>query len=126
MTAPTTYEIGTTLGGMLALSALSTPILDPSADFIEYPEPVILGNGTIRGVGLPQANWHYGFITETQYDKFRVFCTGASTEIFIATIKNDGSYLRYTAVMIMPETYVIRATRYIDVLIRFTNLVAAE
>jgi len=126
MTAPTTFEIGTTLGGMLALSALTVPVPEPESSFSNYAETVKLGSGLVRGLGYPLAEWHYGFLKETQFDQLLTFCTTASAAVFIATRTNGNSFLRYTANMIVPETYIIRNGRYVDIVFNFNSLIAAE
>lgn len=119
----TDFQIGSTLGGILNLSALSTAVTNPKAEFIEFSETAVLGNGRLFGVGFPQATWYYGFLPEAEYDMLRSFCPGASADVFIATLTNNNSYTIYSAVMSMPLTYQIRAGRYVDVEIKFTQLV---
>ena len=124
MTAPTTFEIGAALGSVATL--LSRGIPDPEANFTDFTETVVLGSGLVRGLGFPLASWHWGFMTNAQWDLLRAFVTGASTSVCVATMKNDGSFLRYNCVLEMPITYVIRATRVVDFTVNLTNLVAAE
>lgn len=124
MPSPTTYEIGTT-SSTTALGSLTTFVPDPESQFDEFSEKVILQNGTVRGLGLPKATWHYGFLTAAQYDQLRTFQTNASASVYISTMINDGTFVKYSAVMVMPTQYTIRANRYIDITIEFTNLVAA-
>lgn len=124
MSAPTTFEIGAALATCATLTSRGIP--EPEANFTDYAETVVLGSGLVRGMGFPLASWHYGYLTNPQWDLLKAFVTGASTSVCIATMKNDGSFLRYNCVMEMPLTYVIRSTRVVDVTINFTNLVAAE
>lgn len=119
----TDFQIGTTLGGIANLSALSTPVTNPKAEFTEYADTVRLGSGKLFGKGFPQATWYYGFLPEDEYDQLRTFCPGASADVFIATLTNSNSYTVYSAIMSMPLTYQIRAGRYVDVEIKFTHLV---
>jgi len=119
----TDFQIGSTLGGILNLSALTTPVTNPKGEFTEFSETVKLGNGELFGVGFPQATWYYGFLPEDEYDQLRTFCAGASASVFIATLTNSNSFTVYSAVMSMPLTYQIRAGRYVDVEIKFTHLV---
>lgn len=126
MPAATTYEIGTTLGGMVALGSLTVSVPEPESNFSNYAETVKLGSGLVRGQGYPLAEWHYGFLKETQFDQLLTFCTTASANIFIATRTNGNSFLRYTANMIVPERYIIRDGRYIDIVFNFNSLIAAE
>lgn len=124
MAAPTTFEIGAALATSATLTSRGIP--EPEANFTDYSTTVRLASGLTRGLGYPLASWHYGYLTNAQWDLLKAFQTGASAAVCISTMKNDGSFLRYNAVMVMPVTYVIRATRVVDVTIEFNNLVPAE
>jgi len=124
MPAPTTYEIGAALGSVATLSSRLIP--DPESNFTEYSETVVLGSGLVRGLGFPSATWHYGFTSHAQWVLLKAFITGISTSVCIATMKNDGTFLRYNCVMELPPTYILRNTRDLDFTINFTFLVAAE
>jgi len=124
MTAPTTYEIGVNLAGAATLTSLSIP--NPESEFIDFAQSVRLASGSLRAMGYPQVVWHYGYLTAAQYDNLRVFCTGASSTVCIATMNNDREFARYNCVMNMPERFGIRATRYIDITILFNLVTAAE
>lgn len=123
MTTASSYKFGatSTTGSFKLLSVLSIP--NPESQFKNYSDSVKLGNGTTRGIGYPTATWHFGYLTAAQWTALTAFCTQASANVFIATMKNDGTYVEYSAVMVMPETYVVRATRYIDVTVELNNLV---
>ena len=125
MAAATTYEIGTTLGGMVTLASLDIPV--PESDFTDFSDSVKLGSGLTRGLGYPLVTWHYGFLYLAQWDALIFdFCPTASASIFIATPNNSQTFLRYTAVMVPPPKYIIRNAKYIDVTVSFNNLIAAE
>lgn len=128
MAAPTNYEIGTTLAGMVTLRALGA--IEPESQHTDYQEIVTLGSGLVRGMGLPSCTWHFGYLYLSQWDALKTICTGLSAAVFIATLNNDKDFKRYTAVMEMPTTYIIQSPDgkkvYMDVTINFTNLVAAE
>jgi len=131
MTAATTYEIGTTLGTMATLASIGA--INPESQFTDYPDSIKLADGTTRARGFPTASWHYGYLTPTQYNALRAFVTLASAEIFIATLNNNREFVRYTGVMVMPDTFVLRNTAgsdnrlgYVDVTIEFNRLVEAE
>lgn len=127
MTAPITFEIGSTLGGMVTLADLNPPVINPLGEFDEVSDTVVLGNGLVRGLGFPRARWVYGFILSNQFDQLASFVSsGVSGNVFIATRLNDDSYLRYSANMILPISPQNRAGRYIDITFEFTNLVPAE
>lgn len=123
MPSPTTYEIGTT-SSTTALASLTTPVPDPESQFEEYSTLVKLQNGMTRGLGLPKATWHYGYLTDDQYAQLRTYQSAASAQVYISTMINSGAFVKYRATMTMPVKYVIRAGRYVDVTIEFSNLVA--
>jgi len=124
MPAATTYEIGAALGSIATLASLNIP--NPESEFYDWADSTRLATGKVRALGYPQATWHYGFLTSAQYDAIRAFCLGASAIVCIATSNNDRDYVRYDCIMNMPETFIIRAGRYIDVTITFNQLAEAE
>lgn len=124
MTAPTTYEIGSTLVGVTDM--VNAGIIDPQAEYNEGTDTVVLGNGQQRRFGLPFATWVFGYLTQAQYDALRAFCTGASAAVFIATINNDNDFKRYAGIIQMPERYTIRDDKYLDVQVVISHLVEQE
>lgn len=120
----TSYKIGTanTEEDFKLLS--DWDVVDPQSDFFEYSVTVKLANGKTRGLGYPRATWHYGYLTTAQYETMRDFCTGSSASVYIATLINDGTFAAYSAIMSVPENYIMRAGRYVDVTFQFTNLVS--
>lgn len=124
MTAPTNYEIGSTL---IEISDMVTAgIIYPQAEYNEGTDTVTLGSGQQRRMGLPFANWTFGYLTQAQYDALRAFCTSASAVTYIATINNDNEFKRYAGIMQMPERYTIRDSKYLDVQVTITHLVEQE
>ena len=118
------YQIGTTLGALATLKSIGIP--DPKSSYKPYADVIVLGNGANRGVGLPVAIWHWGYLTRAQRDLLRAFCTGASATIFIETRTNDtvDVFDQFTATMIWPADEMKDAGRRIDFVIEFRNLVA--
>ena len=117
------YKLGltSTSGGFHLLSVLA---IDPESQFKDYSTIVKLANGKQKGLGYPVATWHYGYLTEEQWTTLKSYCTAVSNDVYIATMNNNGDYVVYSAVMNMPDQYIVRATRYIDITITFTNLIA--
>jgi hypothetical protein len=128
MTAPTTFEIGSALGSIATLTSLGA--IEPESQFIDYSTTVKTGSGKVRGLGLPSATWHYGYLYQAQYDALRAFCPTAGASVCIATLNNDMDYVRYNGFMEFPTQFVVRSPEgrkvYIDVTITFTGLTAAE
>lgn len=124
MAAPTSYEIGATLLTMQTLNALG--VVAPKSDFSDYTDTIVLASGLTRGIGYPSAEWAYGFLTSSQYDVYKSFCSGVGASVYIAMPDNSRVYKRYSANMTLPTRYTIRSGDYIDVVIRFTHLIEAE
>jgi hypothetical protein len=125
MTAPTDYELGTTLVGVATLASLSIP--NPESEFVDYSSTVKLASGITRGLGSQMATWHYGYLTQDQYDALTTIMTDISTSVYFSTLTNTGDFARYSGIARLPERYVLRGPvsklRYIDVTIQFTMLV---
>lgn len=123
MTTAQSYKLGatSTSGSFKLLSVLN--IVQPESQFTDNASRVTLQSGIVRGLGYPIASWHFGYLSQVQWTALTAFCTQASANVFIATMKNDGTYVEYSAVMVLPETYTVRATRYVDVTVEFNNLV---
>jgi len=121
MAAPTNYEIGATYETMTDIRAAG--IIEPECDFFEYVELVDLANGQNRGIGLPYAEWHFGFMSSDQYENLRDFCAGISAAIYVAMPDSDNTFKRYSGVLKMPQQYTIRNDRRIDITVKITHLV---
>lgn len=128
MTTPTTFEIGANLAGCATLA--SQDCVDPEASFSDVADKIKLESGLIRGLGLPKAEWHFGYLYKAQLDVLKSYVTGISGAVCIATLNNEMDFLRYNCNMEMPETYQIRSPDgkqvYMDVTIKFSELVEAE
>lgn len=124
MTAATWYEIGTTFAGMQPLTTLGIPGVQ--SDFSDYAKSATIQDGNTRALGFPQAVWYCGYLTSAQFDVIRAICPGASANVYIATMNNDREFVRYSAIMKLPEKYEIRNNIPKDFEITFTHLIDAE
>lgn len=128
MTAATTYEIGTTLVGCATLTSLHA--IEPESTFSDFSSTGKRGNGIVRAIGFPSAQWHYGYLTLAQYNALRAFCPTAGAAVYIATLNNNMAFVRYSANMEMPAQFIIRSPNgrkvYMDVTINFSELLEAE
>lgn len=115
------FKIGATVEGMVTLTSLGIPA--PKYEYGKYSGEIVLGDGTARGVGLPLTAWHWGFLTPAQRDALRTYCTGKSAIVYIRTIKDDGTYADYQAVMIWANQEERQAGRIIDFTLDFRNMV---
>ena len=115
-------KIGTSLASMETLESLGVP--NPEMAFNPYSKELILGDGTVSGMGFPFAEWHWRVITAAQKAILKTYCTGQSEVVHIATMKNDGTLGDYEAVMIWTHTDNIHATRTLDFTLKFQRLIA--
>jgi hypothetical protein len=97
------FEIGTSKGTMTNLSALATPVTAPRSGYLPYAKTVRMGDGSMRGLGAPIAQWDFPLITLEERDMLKTFCTDLSTTIYIRTKLNDDTYADFSAVMHWPE-----------------------
>lgn len=119
------YKIGATSGTMTDLKTLGIPY--PKGEFFNYADLRQLGDGTVRGVGAPRVVWAWGFLTRTQRDALRTYCTGASSAVYIETrtLDSTDAFDQFSATMIWPNEGEERsAGRRLAFEIEFRNLVA--
>jgi hypothetical protein len=79
------YEIGSTYETLTALSALTTPILQPEPAYQGFQTVEKMSEGSGVGTGFPSAKWTWPVLTVAQRDMLKTFCTGASATIYIRT-----------------------------------------
>jgi len=116
------YQIGTTEGGMATLDTLY--LRDPQPAPAHYSEYIELLDGTVRGVGWLQAEWRWSVLSTTDIASLRAFCTGSSAAVYIVTPDADGAFVSYTAIMSMPQIPEVHHGDYFeDFAIAFTKLV---
>ncbi len=124
MADPTTYEIGATLETIASLPSLGIP--GTQSEFIEYAKSAVMADGTTKGIGLPQAVWYFGYLSESQFETLREYATSGSGLAYIATMNNAAEFVRYSAVMTLPQQYEIRNDKPLKFEVRFTHLIEAE
>jgi len=119
------YEIGATEVGMADLADLTTPVTYPKGEYQPFARYARLGDGSIRGFGLPMARWTFPIITVEERDQLKTFCAGASAAVFISTKLNDNSYDDFTATMIWPDSESrFPGGHFTNLVIEFRDLVA--
>lgn len=94
------YAIGTTANNMQYFFDLK--ITAPLSNFKPYNQVDELGDGTIKGMGWPIAEWWWAFISETERDLLKTYCPGLSKEVFIRTLDDALDWHDYRAVMVWP------------------------
>lgn len=100
----------------------------PHGLWTPYTQPVVLGDGMVRGAGWMTAEWKWGFITRAQRQILRAFCPApnASAIVYIKTrtVENSDAYVTYYANMIWPQQEEPQAGRRLDFSLKFQGLVA--
>lgn len=117
------FEIGATQAGMVNLENLATPVIPPDWDFSDYSDEITLPNGRVRGIGFPKATWRWGYIEKTERAQLRAFCAGKSANVYIKTMVNDGTYKKFSAVMVWPAGEDPSCDLYLDFALEFQHLV---
>jgi len=125
------YEIGTTAAGTTNVEDLTTSVKAPKSTFNKYSDSISLGDATVRGLGNPVTTWRWGWLDQDEYDQLRTFCSGKSAEIYINTKKDDGSYDKYSCVVVWPDmSSIVKQERdgsfyYQDFVLEFRHLETA-
>jgi len=120
------FEIGLTLLGMVNVQALAVPLPAPKSSYKRFATLVGLGDLSARGYGNPSSTWRWGFLTLAQRDQLKVFCPGASAQVYIRTKKRDATeaWANFLCWMIWPEEEEVQAGDVLDVTILFRGMVA--
>lgn len=96
------FMLGATEGAMVNLESLDIPA--PKAEYQPYTEAVELGDGSVRGWGLPVAILRWGFLAQEHRDTLRAYCTGASAPVWVRlnTTDNADEWRTFYAIMVWP------------------------
>jgi len=121
------FKLGSESGGVAGLTNVEDILggmqpMAPSSFFSPYSDLVQLGDGTISGQGWSTAEWRFDFLSKAQRNALKAFCPGKSKVVFIRTIKDDGNYANYKAVMIWPDEEKWFAQRITEFVLRFQRL----
>lgn len=85
-------------------------------------------DGLVYTTGYPTVTWRFGGLTRKQYIYLRdTYCNdGLSGKVTVRTLKEDGTYGNFNAVMIVPQLPELsrRLGAYEDCDIRFIRMVA--
>jgi hypothetical protein len=112
------FEIGAT-SSTTNVESLTIPMSAPQSTFEPWSVVQKLADGTERTAGWPVATWHWGFMTRAQWNQLRAYITGKSGTVYIKTMKDDGTYVKYQAIMLLPAIPEQAADRMLDVTIQF-------
>jgi len=117
------YQIGTTAVNLVSLESLGVPI--PKASPAKYSKYLDLGDGTVRGAGWLTAEWRFAYLSHAQRAALKAYCSGSSAAVYVQTLAEDGTYLKYSAVMVWPQGINgMRADMLVDFVIGFRTMVA--
>lgn len=94
------FAIGTTAGNMRYLFDLD--IIAPLSNFKPYSQAVELGDGSVKGMGVPVSEWYWAFVSEEERDILKGYCPGLSAEVFIRTLDDNLDWRDFRALMIWP------------------------
>ena len=100
-------KIGTSVGTLTTLDALSTPVHDPAAvTFYPYSEVLRTVDGASTSRGKPYCTLYWKVITRTQRDMLRTYCTGTFALVYFTLPTNDSNLTvaNYTGDMTWPLT----------------------
>ncbi len=119
------YQIGTTMGGLVNIESLPTPLPNMKSYYKQFSELVTLANGASFGRGFASAEWRWNLLTRPQRDQLRTFCPGTSAAVYIRTRSNDNEdeYKYFQAIMHFPIEEEKDTTVRMDVTIVFTHLI---
>ena len=120
------YEIGTT-STTTNVQSLATPLYPPKGFYQEWSEAVDRANGLQASHGYAMAEWSFDTLTQAMIDQLRTFCPGKSANVYINTRINDGTFDKFSAVMLWPDDQLKKRTFngfYQDITIEFRKLVA--
>ena len=117
-------KIGTYAGGVVGMVTLqSLGIVAPLMDFHEFSQETILGDSTVEGNGWSASEWHWGYLTQAQYDALVAFKTGKTTPVYTRDRKTGNVYANFLTNMIWPERERWENNCVIDFTIRFIAMV---
>lgn len=121
------YEIGST-SSTTNVESLTIPVNPPRGTFVEYTREYDKADGQVGGDGYPAAVWHFDILTQAQVTQLRTFCSGKSALVYIKTRRYDGTFVKYSAIMIWPSDQMkkrVAGGKYLDLEIEFRQLEAA-
>lgn len=117
------FKIGVDVAGLATLDSLGIRI--PMDEFVQYAEQRDLSGGNVIGLGLPQCTWHWGVISQAEYEVLRAYCPSPaqSASIAIRTRNEENDWANYLGIMKLPLRKNFTAGRLLDFSILFTGLV---
>jgi len=124
MPSAASFKIGTFAGGtggMVTLASLGIPA--PLADFLEFSQEDTAGDATVQGNGWPVSEWHWGYLTATQYAALASFRIDKTSEVYTRDRKRGNAYADFLGNMVWPERERWENNCVVDFTIRFIAMV---
>lgn len=133
------YDFQLAVGYNNAANLTNIESITPSGDYRAFTVPDGFASyspgqtkqrpdGIIYTSGYPTTTWRFGGMTRKQYIYLRdTYCNdGLSGKVTVRTLKEDGTYSNFNAVMIVPQLPELsrRGAAYEDVDVRFVRMVA--
>lgn len=117
------YKIGTTLVGLQTLVAQLGMQADPRHTFKEFALSVNTVAAGVKGLGRPQASWHWDFMSLADRNILKTYIQGRSATVYIRTRTDDDTYANFLCTAIWPDEEEKDAGRRLDFTIEFINMV---
>ena len=122
MTVPTTYAIGTTVGGIAVLETLG--VIEPRSSYTPYGVTFRKGDGILQGQGSSTAIWHWDEIYAAHRAVLRGLFSALSSACALRMPDNEGAWHVWEAVVDWPEAEEDQyATRTLDFNLKFSRMV---
>jgi hypothetical protein len=124
------WEIGLSAEAMTNLSDLPIAVYEPEpgSGVSEWSRLYYRGDGRKVGDGFPTNAWRFTMLTQEMVNQLRQFCPDASAGVYIRTLKPDGTWVTYSALMDWDEKQMEKRRwggRYWGIEITFRKLVEA-
>lgn len=106
---------------MVTLQSLGIPA--PLSDFLEFSQEDIAGDATVQGNGWSEMEYHWGYLTQAQYNALSAYRTGKTTRLYIRGRKRANTYANFLVNMVWPERENWSNNCVLDFALRFIALV---
>lgn len=117
------HAIGATLETLTDLLLLSTAVIYPRSRYRDAAAQKVAVSGATLALGEPQADWEWTYLTMDMRNQLRAFCPGASANVYIRALKNDGSYANFSAIVHWPAEEQRSSQYTLNLVLSFTHLV---
>lgn len=115
------FGIGTgSTSGIVNVENLPTPCLVGVWRYKEAQETRVRGDLSLQDYGPGEVTWVQSIVRASVRDQWRIFCPGASAEVFIRTrVNDDRNYHTFRAEMYWPEEEDHQSLRVLNLPFKF-------